>query len=71
MSLFSTNNKCIEYLQKLKIAHRDIKSENILIEQNTKNIKIIDFGLSNIYENKENGILKTACGSPFYAPPEC
>ena len=60
----------IEYLQKLKIAHRDIKSENILIEQNTKNIKIIDFGLSNIYESKENGILTTACGSPFYAPPE-
>ena len=60
----------IEYLQKLKISHRDIKSENILIEQNTKNIKIIDFGLSNIYGNKENEILTTACGSPFYAAPE-
>ena len=60
----------IEYLQKLKISHRDIKSENILIEQNTKNIKIIDFGLSNLYGNKENEILTTACGSPFYAPPE-
>ena len=60
----------IEYLHKLKIAHRDIKSENILIEQNTKTIKIIDFGLSNTYGDKDNEILKTACGSPFYAPPE-
>ena len=60
----------IEYLHKLKIAHRDIKSENIIIEQNTKTIKIIDFGLSNTYGDKENGILTTACGSPFYAPPE-
>ena len=60
----------IEYLQKLKISHRDIKSENILIEQNSKVIKIIDFGLSNIYGDKDNEILTSACGSPFYAPPE-
>ena len=60
----------IEYLQKLKISHRDIKTENILIEQNTKKIKIIDFGLSNTYGDKDDELLKSACGSPFYAPPE-
>ena len=32
------------------------------------NIKIVDFGLSNIYKNGES--LKTACGSPCYAAPE-
>jgi len=32
------------------------------------NIKIIDFGLSNMY--KQNQLLKTACGSPCYAAPE-
>jgi 5'-AMP-activated protein kinase catalytic alpha subunit len=31
-------------------------------------IKIVDFGLSNIYE--KNSFLKTACGSPCYAAPE-
>jgi len=31
-------------------------------------IKIVDFGLSNIY--KKNETLKTACGSPCYAAPE-
>ena len=43
----------IDYLHKLKIAHRDIKAENILIEQNTKTIKIVDFGLSNTYAIKK------------------
>ena len=57
----------LEYLGKLKIVHRDIKPENIIIENN-KNIKIIDFGLSNIYP--ENNILFSSCGSPCYAPPE-
>ena len=60
----------LEYLNKLKIAHRDIKTENILIEQNSKTIKIIDFGLSNTYGDKENKMLRTPCGSPFYAAPE-
>ena len=60
----------IEYLHKIKITHRDIKAENILIEQNTNTIKIIDFGLSNTYDDKEEGMLSTACGSPSYAAPE-
>ena len=60
----------IEYLQKLKIAHRDIKPENMIIEQNTKNIKILDFGLSNTYGDKPNEMLNTACGSPCYTAPE-
>lgn len=57
----------MEYLHKLNIAHRDLKPENCLLDQNKK-IKIVDFGLSNIYE--KYGKLKTACGSPCYAAPE-
>ena len=60
----------IEYLQKLKIAHRDIKSENMIIEQKTNNLKIFDFGLSNTYGDKPNEMLSTACGSPCYTAPE-
>jgi serine/threonine protein kinase len=33
-----------------------------------KTLKIVDFGLSNMYEKGE--LLKTACGSPCYASPE-
>ena len=57
----------IEYLGKIKVVHRDIKPENLLLD-NKKKIKIVDFGLSNIYPNNE--LLKTACGSPCYAAPE-
>lgn len=57
----------IEYLHKLGIVHRDLKPENLLLDYN-KNIKIVDFGLSNLY--KPGQLLKTACGSPCYAAPE-
>ena len=59
---------CIDYLNRIKISHRDLKAENIIIEQKTKEIKMIDFGLSNTYENGQ--LLSTACGSPIYAAPE-
>ena len=57
----------IEYLHKLKIVHRDLKPENLLLDSK-KNIKIVDFGLSNMYPKNE--LLSTACGSPCYAAPE-
>lgn len=38
-----------------------------MLDEN-KNIKIVDFGLSNTYKIGET--LKTACGSPCYAAPE-
>jgi serine/threonine protein kinase len=54
-------------LGELGIAHRDIKPENLLLDD-YKNVKIVDFGLSNTYKNGEK--LSTACGSPCYAAPE-
>ena len=60
----------IEYLNNLKIVHRDIKPENMIINYNKKEIKLLDFGLSNIYGDKPNELLSTACGSPCYAAPE-
>ena len=57
----------IEYIHKLNVVHRDLKPENLLLDHNNQ-IKIVDFGLSNTYKDKE--LLKTACGSPCYAAPE-
>lgn len=57
----------IEYIHNLNVVHRDLKPENLLLDDKM-NIKIVDFGLSNIYEPE--GRLKTACGSPCYAAPE-
>jgi 5'-AMP-activated protein kinase catalytic alpha subunit len=59
----------IEYLHNMGIVHRDLKPENILLTR-TNDIKIIDFGLSNFYAQDKNILLKTSCGSPYYAPPE-
>ena len=57
----------IEFIHKYKIAHRDIKPENLLLKENNI-LVIIDFGLSNEYNNEK--LLSTPCGSPYYAAPE-
>lgn len=57
----------IEYLHKSGVCHRDLKPENLLLDYDNS-LKIVDFGLSNMYEKSET--LKTACGSPCYAAPE-
>jgi len=58
----------LEYLNEMGISHRDIKPENILLDDEHKNIKFIDFGLSNYCKNEE--LLQSSCGSPCYASPE-
>lgn len=57
----------IDYCHSLHVIHRDLKPENLLLDANFR-IKIIDFGLSNVYNPGE--FLKTFCGSPTYSAPE-
>ena len=46
----------IYYMHQMGIYHRDLKPENILFDASHKNIKIIDFGLSNLYYTNINKI---------------
>ena len=49
------------------VSSADLKIENILISH-SGNIKIIDFGLSNLYNPLDH--LSTFCGSLYFAAPE-
>ncbi|XP_045175943.2 testis-specific serine/threonine-protein kinase 1-like [Mercenaria mercenaria] len=59
--------QAINYLHNRNIVHRDLKCENILLD-NTNNIKVSDFGFARTFDAGD--ISKTFCGSAAYAAPE-
>ena len=73
--IFNQIIKSIRYCHERKIVHRDLKPENFVFVSNDKNspVKLIDFGLSKMYQNTKTGELvplKTKAGSPYYIAPE-
>lgn len=59
------------------ICHRDLKPENFLLlnKSDSSPIKIIDFGLSHIFEEQKEGQfnkiqMTTRAGTPYYIAPE-
>jgi serine/threonine protein kinase len=58
----------IAYLHENRVAHRDIKLDNILLDGHG-NIKIGDFGVSKFIE-ADNKDLFEQCGTPAYIAPE-
>eukprot|EP00758_Cryptobia_borreli_P003114 Tbor_TRINITY_DN3537_c0_g1::TRINITY_DN3537_c0_g1_i2::g.2901::m.2901 len=60
----------INYCHTQGIAHRDLKPENLLLDSQD-NLKIMDFGLSNLQRaDGEGTLLQTVCGTPNYVAPE-
>jgi serine/threonine protein kinase len=57
----------VDYLHQNKIAHRDLKLENVLISED-KTIKIIDFGFSTSIKTDKK--ITFMCGTPHYMSPE-
>ncbi|CAD5221889.1 unnamed protein product [Bursaphelenchus xylophilus] len=61
--LVNTVTECF----KLKILHRDIKDENIVIDLETGNILLVDFGAATILEDSKPVKFQ---GTRLYCPPE-
>ncbi|XP_023681627.1 NUAK family SNF1-like kinase 1 isoform X1 [Paramormyrops kingsleyae] len=65
--IFRQVASAVHYCHNNGVVHRDLKLENILLDQDF-NVKLADFGLSSHYQKGQ--LLKTYCGSPLYASPE-
>lgn len=58
----------IKYIHFKKILHRDIKCQNVFLDENL-DVKLGDFGISKILENTMD-YAKTYLGTPYFLSPE-
>lgn len=60
----------LDYIHKLRIAHRDVKAENFMLSEPDieSPVKMIDFGMATRFEDDQ--FLTELCGSPHYLAPE-
>jgi [calcium/calmodulin-dependent protein kinase] kinase len=51
------------------VAHRDIKPDNLLLTEDDV-LKIVDFGVSEMFEKQSEMLTAKSAGSPAFLPPE-
>jgi [calcium/calmodulin-dependent protein kinase] kinase len=51
------------------VVHRDIKPDNLLLTDDNV-LKVVDFGVSEMFEKPEHMVTSKSAGSPAFLPPE-
>ena len=61
----------LQHIHNEHVIHRDIKPENILFESHQEGsaVKIIDFGLSRMHDEKREAPMGNAVGTAYYMSP--
>lgn len=67
LRIASQTMDALDYMHSKQITHRDLKPSNIMVTHRGKNVKIIDFGLS---DSDLFGVLKMPAGTYRYLAPE-
>lgn len=65
--VFSQILAAVLYLHRQKLYHRDLKVENIMLDEKCR-VKIIDFGFA--FDATQPGLPPLICGTPNYMAPE-
>jgi len=68
LQIFHNLVKTIEKIHGCKVAHKDLKPENIFVDPDSYDVAVIDFGLSSMVDLNTKD--KSFCGSPLYMAPE-
>lgn len=67
-ALFRQFAQALAHLNMHDVVHRDLKPANIMLSDKGE-LKLTDFGLARIF-NKQEGLMTTTFGTPFYQAPE-
>lgn len=70
-TLFRQICTAVAQLHRCGMAHRDLKDENVLVDQEF-HVKLIDFGHAAFYQTRKNPSIRhfRNYGTPLFAPPE-
>ncbi|XWS75496.1 hypothetical protein CRYUN_Cryun01aG0094000 [Craigia yunnanensis] len=69
LSIAVETANALAYLHATDIVHRDVKTNNILLDKNF-HVKVADFGLSRLFPNDVTHISTAPQGTPGYVDPE-
>ncbi|XP_051127466.1 LEAF RUST 10 DISEASE-RESISTANCE LOCUS RECEPTOR-LIKE PROTEIN KINASE-like 1.2 isoform X1 [Andrographis paniculata] len=69
LSIAVETAEALGYLHRSKIIHRDVKTNNILLDNNL-HVKVADFGLSRLFPTGVTHVSTAPQGTPGYVDPE-